>query len=482
MTTVTTEVDYGGSRSSIHDVGTIHLSVDQDTSTISTVGAETIIEKESPIADDPTSKWNKNDAYDSGPDGGLTGWLVVVGAFLGYFTSFGTETAWGILQEHFEREVFSDIPDAQFQLSFAGTLIGLLVNLMGPLYQILSARYGVRPVLILGLLIMVLGLMLASFTTQIWHLYLTQGVLFGMGAAFLYMTALMVPAQWFNRRRGFAMGCVTCGSGIGGVVLPFLMTELNTRYGIAWTYRILGFAYLGLNAITFLLVKEKYPRHKKIKAVDDGEAQPAVSPPTLREIFDFSILKDPTFLWWMIASIISTLGCFTPYFFLPSYATYNGLASADGTVFMAVLAGSNFVGRFGLGYIADHIGRLNTHIISTLLAAVSVFAIWTIAFDYNTIMAFAIVYGFFGTSYYALMSPITATIVGIEKFPTALSVMMLSNCISIIGPNIASAIENSVASEPYFSYKMFVGACFGLGGLLLLGLKIKMTGKIFSRI
>ena len=80
------------------------------------------------------------------------------------------------------------------------------------------------------------------------------------------------------------------------------------------------------------------------------------------------------------------------------------------------------------------------------------------------------------------MSPITATIAGIEKFPTALTVMMLSNCIPIIGPNIASAIENSVGAEPYFSYKMFAGCCFTIGGVLLFGLKIKMTRKVFFKI
>ena len=60
--------------------------------------------------------------------------------------------------------------------------------------------------------------------------------------------------------------------------------------------------------------------------------------------------------------------------------------------------------------------------------------------------------------------------------------MLFSNAISIIGPNIASAIENAVGAEPYFAYKMFVGSCYALGSLLLIVLKIKMSRRIFIKI
>lgn len=71
------------------------------------------------------------------------------------------------MQEYFERKVFPDVPDVQMQLSFAGTLMELFVDLMGPVFQILSARFGIRFVLILGSIIMVLGLELASLSTEV---------------------------------------------------------------------------------------------------------------------------------------------------------------------------------------------------------------------------------------------------------------------------------------------------------------------------
>ncbi|KAI8147417.1 major facilitator superfamily domain-containing protein [Fennellomyces sp. T-0311] len=443
-------------------------SIVSSTPTVDTVPA---------VPDETTKKkWQVNDAYDDGPDGGF-GWLVVAGAFLGQFTSFG------IMQEYYEREVFSHIPDAQLQLSFAGTIMELFVDLMGPLFQIISARYGVRAVLILGSFLGVLGLEMAGFTTQIWHLYLTQGVLFGSGASFMYVAAMSVPAQWFNRRRGLGLGLVSSGSGVGGLVLPFVMTALNNKLGAAWTYRIMGFLVLGMNVFTCLLVKEKYPRHKKYKANDEsGEKQPTPHQPTLREIFNWNVLKDINYLLWVIGSMIALMGFFVPFFFLPSYARYLGLSSANGTALIAVMSAGNCVGRVAVGYIGDRIGRLNADIVFTFISGISALTIWVFANNYGTLMAFAAVFGLVCSSYVALLSPITATILGIDRFPTGLSILLLSNMVSVFGPSIASAIESRIDAEPYLTYKVFTGVTYIVGGFILIALKLRMTRSLTAKI
>ncbi|KAI7849246.1 major facilitator superfamily domain-containing protein, partial [Circinella umbellata] len=406
---------------------------------------------------------------DDGPDGGY-GWWVVLGAFLGQFTSFGTASR--IMQEYFERKVFYNVPDAQLQLSFAGTLMELFVDLMGPVFQIIAARYGVRTVLILGSFLGVLGLELAGFTTKIWHLYLTQGVLFGSGASFIYVAAMSVPAQWFNRRRGVGQGIVSSGSGFGGLILPFIMTGINNKLGASWTYRIMGFICLAMNVVTCLLVKEKYPRHKKQKQHH----------PTLRETFSFSVLKDVNYLLWVIGSVIALMGFFIPFFFVPSYARYIGLSSSDGTAIVAVMSAGNCIGRVVIGYIGDRIGRLNANILFTMISGVSALTIWIFAYSYGTLMAFAVVFGLVCSSYVALLSPITATILGIERFPTGLSILLLSNMISVFSPTIVSAIEIRVSSEPYLVYKLSCGVFYIVGGLFLILLKFRMTHSLLVKI
>ncbi|CDH54063.1 monocarboxylate transporter [Lichtheimia corymbifera JMRC:FSU:9682] len=403
------------------------------------------------------------------------------------------------MQEYFTRVVFKDAPHAQLGLTLVGTTIEIFANMMGPLYQYLTSRYGVRPVLILGTLLVVLGLELSGFATKIWHLVLFQGALFGTGASLLYVAAMMVPSQWFNRKSAMAYGCVTSGSCLGGVTLPFLMTAINNRLGAAWTYRIVGFVCLGANAVTCLLVKEKFPSNVKVKGHENNE--PLEQTPTSaadndndqskqhhqgekarNKTFNLEVFKNINFIIWMASGIISTAGYFIPFFFVPSYATYLGLSTSDGTSLMAITSGSNFFGRICTGYLGDRIGRLNAHIISTLMTVISLLVLWMVADTYAKLVGFAIMFGFACSSFFIFLTPVTGRILSVEQVPTGISLMILSNIISVCGPPLATAIQNQVHDKPYMVLKLFTGVCYLVSFVLLVLLKIRMTRSLTSRI
>lgn len=79
------------------------------------------------------------------------------------------------------------------------------------------------------------------------------------------------------------------------------------------------------------------------------------------------------------------------------------------------------------------------------------------------------------------MTPITAAIVTSAQYPTAVSMLLMFNIISIFGISIASAIESSAHAEPYFVYKMFTGIAYLVGGIILVILKIRLTKGFFTR-
>ncbi|KAI7882516.1 MFS general substrate transporter [Lichtheimia hyalospora FSU 10163] len=404
----------------------------------------------------------------------------------------------GVMQEYFNRVVFKDAPNAQLGLTLVGTTIEIFANMMGPLYQYLTCRYGVRPVLVLGTLLVVLGLEMSGFATEIWHLVITQGVLFGIGASLLYVAAMMVPSQWFNRKSAMAMGCVTSGSCLGGVTLPFLMTAINNRLGAAWTYRIVGFVCLGANAITCLLVKEKFPSNIKVKGHENNEhpeqstssdngndqqqSKQCQNEKARNKTFNLEIFKNINFNIWMASGIINTAGYFIPFFFVPSYATYLGLSTADGTSLMAITSGSNFFGRICTGFLGDRIGRLNAHIMSTFMTVISLLVLWMVADTYAKLVAFAIMFGFACSSFFIFLSPVTGRILSAEQVPTGISLMILSNIISVCGPPLATAIQDQVPDKPYLVLKLFTGVCYLISLVLLVLLKIRMTRSLLSRI
>ena len=63
-----------------------------------------------------------------------------------------------------------------------------------------------RLTMFIGLGILSLGLVASSFATKIWHLVLSQGLLYAIGGCMLYLPAVVLLDEWFIRKKGLAMG------------------------------------------------------------------------------------------------------------------------------------------------------------------------------------------------------------------------------------------------------------------------------------
>jgi MFS family permease len=112
-----------------------------------------------------------------------------------------------------------------------------------------------------------------------------------------------IAPQWFDKRRGLALGVATGGSGIGGLIMPFIMNPLLENLGAAWCYRVLGFLALAVGLFASIFIKERYPvqQHRKFS-----------------DLLDFSLLKQPNFVIWNIACDLCLLGYMVPFYLLPS--------------------------------------------------------------------------------------------------------------------------------------------------------------------
>ena len=76
--------------------------------------------------------------------------------------------------------------------------------------------------------------------SQLWHLYLTQSIMYGIGSSMYYFPIMSLTPVYFDRHRGFAMGFILAGSGVGGLVLAPVLRQLLDRLGVQWALRILG--------------------------------------------------------------------------------------------------------------------------------------------------------------------------------------------------------------------------------------------------
>jgi hypothetical protein len=83
----------------------------------------------------------------------------------------------------------------------------------------------------IGLPIVALAVLLSSFSTSVWHLILSQGLLYAIGGGLVYYPVFIFIDEWFIRRKGFAYGIMFAGSGCGGLLGPLVLDWGLHKYG-----------------------------------------------------------------------------------------------------------------------------------------------------------------------------------------------------------------------------------------------------------
>ncbi|HYB69953.1 MAG TPA: MFS transporter, partial [Candidatus Bathyarchaeia archaeon] len=156
------------------------------------------------------------------------GWVVVAVVFVTMGIGVNARTAFSLL--------FPPILDEfgwERGITAGAFSFGFLVSAMlSPSLGRLMDRRGPRVVTELGVGLIGVGLLLATWVSRPWHLYVTLGVMVGGGSVCIGYTgqSLFLP-NWFVRRRGLAMSLAFSGVGVGSVILLPWMQGLIGRAG-----------------------------------------------------------------------------------------------------------------------------------------------------------------------------------------------------------------------------------------------------------
>src|SRR6202140_369776 len=144
------------------------------------------------------------------------GWIIVAVTFVTMAIGVNARTAFSLFFPPIIGEFGWERGVTAGAFSFGFLVSGAVSPLIGRLMD----RSGPRAVMELGVALMAGGLLLAPLTSQPWHLYLTIGVMVGAGSVCLgYSGQSLFLPNWFNRRRGLAMGLAFAGVGIGSITL-----------------------------------------------------------------------------------------------------------------------------------------------------------------------------------------------------------------------------------------------------------------------
>ena len=241
---------------------------------------------------------------------------------------------------------------------------------------IAARKFGVQIPMLIGITFLVAGHVPASFSSRIWQLYLSQGVLVGLGVGFTYIPSIAILLQWFDKRRSLANGISTAGSGIGGLVSSFVIETVIKNGCLDWSYRITAIASCIMLLIATLLVRS---RNEIVQPFQRG--------------FDARLLCRYDVLFLLAWSFISMMGFITIVFSLPNFARSIGLSSFQASTISALLSVGVATGRPFIGIASDRYGRIETAGVLTLICGLSCFIIWLPWTTYGAIIFFALTNG-----------------------------------------------------------------------------------------
>lgn len=138
------------------------------------------------------------------PEGGY-GWVVVLCSGILAFWSIGFSYAWGVIQKGLIGEGFSSTS----VLPWVGSLCIAMVSISAIVNARILRSLGSQRTGMLGIVLLAMGELGSSFsTTNIGGLFVSAGVVTGMGLALCFIITASIPAQYFTRRRGLATGLI----------------------------------------------------------------------------------------------------------------------------------------------------------------------------------------------------------------------------------------------------------------------------------
>jgi MFS family permease len=221
------------------------------------------------------------------------------------------------------------------------------------------------------------GFVAASFAKKIWQLYLSQGLMCGIGIGSMFIPATAVLPQWFLKRRSLAQGLSSSGSGFVGLAFSLGTDAMIRKISLGWALRITGILCFIFCGISTALMRDR--NH-------------IVKPPQLG--FAVHLLRRYDCLLLLAWAFTNLLGYMVILYSLSNYANQViGLSQAQSGIITAVLNLGTGFGRPFIGLASDRFGRIEVAAGLTVFNGIIVFAIWLPANSFGVLIFFAIVSG-----------------------------------------------------------------------------------------
>ena len=290
-------------------------------------------------------------------------WFLAAGGVLMQL-ALGAVYAWSVFRDPLIKAFGWSISDVTLTFSISILVLGF-ASFLGGLWM---SRVGPRTVGITAGICYGLGVALASLSGgQLWLLYLTYGVLGGLGLGLGYIVPVATLVKWFPDRRGFITGLAVAGFGAGALITAPVAAYLIQRVGVMPTLAILGIVYL------IMVVAGASIMRNPPSGWAPAGWQPSAKSQAQRAIRDYT-LPDALGTWqwyalWAILFLNVTAGISIISQAAPMAKEITGVPALVAAGMVGIISIANGLGRLLWAWFSDAVGRRNVFLIMFLLQA-----------------------------------------------------------------------------------------------------------------
>lgn len=334
------------------------------------------------------------------------GWVVIGIGFVTLGIAFGIWYSFSV----FFLTIIKDLGWSRGLGSSIFSVFLLSHALAGPLTGYLQDRFGPRIVIPFGALILALSLVVTSRSTHLWHFYIAYGVFGGASVSLLgFISHAAFLPNWFERKRGLAVGIATSGIGFGMLFLVPLVEKSIAAFGWRTTYVLLaGIVFFLVGPLNFIFSRQS-PGDLNLRPDGDSTSQKDQSarPLMVMKIVD----QDWASKDWTLQSAVRTyrLWVLLAAFFCQAYAYQGtllhaisamvdvGLTRQSAAFHFGILGIAGSGGKILFGYLSDRLGRERANTLGAITAVAGILSLIGSAFFIGPLpILFAL---FFGLGY-----------------------------------------------------------------------------------
>lgn len=381
-------------------------------------------------------------------------WVVAVAGLLGQLCTWGCFSLYGVFLLYY----LSNNPEnvLPYNYTLIAGLIFFSCAVLAPVSLIAYRRFGFRWVAAGAVVGQTGGYLMALWSTKLWQLYLTQGVLVGALAVFIYIPITSIVPTWFEKYLATGQGITGAGIGTGGIIFSLTINVMIEKYGVGWALRMVGMVSGFAGALAALILRERVPT-KRVPLKQD-----------IKEVFDFRVFNlVPMYAllaWYCTGFIGSNMLLNT----LPTYGIDQGLLPKQALILSATINAAQLIGRPLIGVLADHLGRVNFSIFLNGYLTIVMCVMWPLSHLFGVLLGFAILIGLGFGAMLTMMPLLMLETTGDRRVlvPGWAGCNMASSIFQLTTPTAAMGIRN--ATHSFIVSQEIGGVSFGIGFLGLL--------------